>query len=87
MDVLKNYSFEVFGLDFDAHQLVMIGLVGLGLGVLGYLLNEYLFSWYYNREETLDRNKSRTKRVVRFVATAPVHHRQSTHSGFGLYLF
>ncbi|NJC28247.1 mechanosensitive ion channel family protein [Neolewinella antarctica] len=67
MESLRDIEFDLAGFPVTLYDLALIGLTAVGLYLVGYLLNEQLFKWYYNREVTTDQNKNRTRRVVRFV--------------------
>ena len=57
-----------WGVTVSAEQLVLIGLVIVGLLVVLWLVNGKLLPWYYSREATTAKNMKRIKRVISLLA-------------------
>ncbi len=68
MEYLRELEYTIGLFTFSAFEVLLIILTAVVLYVADYVLNRKLFRWYYNLESTSNQNKSRTKRVVRFVA-------------------
>lgn len=67
MEQLRDIQFYIGDFPITVFEIVLIMLTAFALWLIGYLLNNRLFSWYYDREVTSSQNQSRTMRVVRFV--------------------
>ena len=67
MERLRDIEFLVGDVPINLYQITSISLAILVLYLVGFLLNERLFKWFYQLESTSNQNSSRTRRVVRFV--------------------
>ena len=67
MQLLRDIEFTLAGFPINAYQLALIGLTVALLYLIGFLLNNRLFRWFYRLDTTSSQNSQRTRQVVRFV--------------------